>query len=54
MRIQCIIRDLVQCKHIIKNANISGFFLTFRGAVTPSGSINVVAQIIQHIIKINN
>ena len=54
MRIQCIIRDLVQTVTIIKNGNVSGLCRTFRGVVTLSGSAKVVAQINQHIIKINN
>ena len=50
MRIQRIIADLVHCKH----SKFSGFFRTFRGAVTLSGSTKVVTQINQHIMKINN
>ena len=54
MRIQRTIRDLVHGVNINRNTNASGFFRTFRGAVTLSESTKVATQICQHIIKINN
>ena len=51
MRIQCIVRDLVQSVTIIKKWKCQWVFRTFRGAVTLAGSAKVVAQINQHNIK---